>query len=205
MKYKYNAYTTARRVKSGTIDAASEEAALQALLQNGFQRVLTLQETALTDKRAPGGFLARFSITDTDVMEFTRELSYLLEAGVSIYSALQLLSRQTRKQAMKAIIEDIAASLNTGKPFSDAISKYPGVFSSMYCEVIKTVEKSGELNTGLEYLAEYIEKQESVKKRIRRALTYPAVVVAFAMCIGVLLATVILPPLVRITAANCSR
>ena len=196
MKYSYYAYTRDKKIKRGTIDADSLQIAEETLLQKGFQRVLNLQDVRSknTLKRSIG--ISLFSVTNTDVLEFSRELANLVNAGISIITALELLEKETVKNSMRAVITDIVSDLRAGKPLSQAVGKYPKAFSTTYLAVMKTSEQTGELATGLKHMTEHIEKQEGIKKRIRRALTYPLMVVIIAIGVSALLVTAVLPPLV---------
>ena len=196
MRYIYYAYTEDKKIKRGTIDADSPKAGEEALLGMGFQRVLSLRDARLRNKLKRSPTLSFLSVTGTDILEFSRELASLLHAGISIIAALQLLERETRKTALKTVIADILSDLRGGKSFTQAIGRHPKVFSTTYCAVMKAAEQSGELHSGLIHMTEYAEKQEDIKKRIKRALTYPALVVMLAVGVSALLTTVVLPPMI---------
>jgi type IV pilus assembly protein PilC len=195
MKYAYRAYTEDRKVKSGTIEAASPQVAEEALLKNGFQHVLTLQDVNTKSRLRRNITLTLFGCNNKDILEFSRELASLLHAGISIVNALQLLEKQTSKASLKAIISDIISELRGGKALSQAISKHNKVFSKTYIAVIKAAENSGDLDTALNHVTEYLEKQEDIKKRTRRALVYPVMVLLLAIGVSGLLTTAVLPPL----------
>ena len=97
---------------------------------------------------------------------------------------------------MRAVIVDIVSDLRAGRPLSQALSKHPKAFSTTYLAVMKTSEQTGELANGLRHMAEHIEKQENIKKRVRRALTYPLMVIIIAIGVSALLVTAVLPPIV---------
>ena len=195
MKYQYVAYTEDKKIKRGIIDAASTRAAEIALIKEGFQRVLDLQDKDSRHKHRRAFSLGSSPVTDSDVMVFSGELAILLRAGITITNALELIEKQTGKPAMRIVIATIVSDLRGGKPFSQAINQHPTVFSSTYCAVIKAAEKSGEFDKGLQHMTDYLEKQEDVKKRIKRALAYPIMVVVLAIGVSVLLTTVVLPPM----------
>lgn len=196
MKYLYIAYNKANKMKRGMINAGSPQEAEQLLLQSGFQRVFSVQDTRRKSKLMKVLDMSLFSVNAKDVLSFSRELANLIHAGVPIVEALQLIARQTRKASMRSIIENILADLRGGKSLSQAIGRHHKAFSSMYLSVIRAAEQSGELDTGLNRLTEYIEKQEEIKKRTMRAVMYPIMVVILAMGVSALLVTAVLPPLV---------
>ena len=195
MIYEYTAYTADRKTVKGTIDGASEAVVEDALYKAGYQRILSL-----TEVRPKAGLRqmmpSLFGVKGQDVIDFSRELASLVEAGVTILNALQLLEDQSTRPAFKKIIAELVSELRGGSSFSAAISKYPQVFSSTYCQVMKASEQSGSLEVGLKHIADYLEKQAATKKKIRGALAYPSLIAVMGVGVSVVLLTVALPPLV---------
>jgi type IV pilus assembly protein PilC len=197
MAYRYSAYTIDKRIVQGTIDATSERMAEEALYRAGYHRVLKLREIS------SGLSLSRwlpslFGVKTQDVIDFSRQLATLLESGIPIVTALQLLEEQVPTVALRKIITGLIRALREGSSFSQALAKYPQAFSNTYCQVIKTSELAGNFETALRQVADYLEKETAAIKRVRRALVYPAVVLLMAIGVSILLTTVALPPLVRL-------
>ena len=195
MTYLYRTYTLDKRIVQGTIDAASESMAEEALYRAGYQRVLSLEEVR------PGLSLERliptlFGVKTQDVIDFSRQLATLIESGVTILTALQLLEGQASRAALRKVIAGLIEELRGGSSFSQALSEYPQAFSYSYCQVMKASEQAGNLEVGLRQVAGYMEKQAATKKKVVRALTYPAMVLLMAIGVCVLLITVVLPPLI---------
>ena len=195
MIYEYTAYTADRKTVRGTIDGTSEVMAEDALYQAGYQRILSLAEAR------PKASLRQlmpsfFGVKGGDVIDFSRELATLIESGVNILNALQLLEEQTSNSALKKIITELIVELRGGSSFSMAISKHPQVFSSTYCQVMKASEKSGNLEAGLRHIAEFIDKQAAAKKKIQSAMAYPILLGVMGIGVSVILLVVALPPLV---------
>ncbi len=200
MAYQFKAYTLDKRIVKGTIDAASEIMAEEALYQAGYRRVLSLKETR------PGLSLERliptfFGVKAQDVIDFSRQLATLIESGVTILTALQLLEEQSFRAAFRKVIAGLIAELRGGSSLSQALSKYPQVFSYTYSQVVKAGEQAGNLEVGLRQIAGYMEKQAATKKKIRSALAYPIMVLLMAIGVFALLITVALPPLVGLFTA----
>lgn len=195
MIYEYTAYTTDRKTVKGTIDGTSEAMAEDALYQAGYQRILSLTEarprTSL--RQLMPSF---FGVKKGDVIDFSRELATLIESGVNILNALQLLEDQTANSTFKKIISELTVELRGGGSFSTAISKHPQVFSRTYCQVMKASERSGNLEAGLRHIAEFIDKQATAKKKIQSAMAYPILLGVMGIGVSVILLTVALPPLV---------
>lgn len=200
MKYLYYAYTKDRKVRSGTIYATSGAEAEEAILKMGFERVLNVQDvrTKVKIKKSNNSGLSMFSATESDIMEFSRELANLLYAGIPVLTALEILEKQTRKAAFREVLTDIATNVRGGKSFTEAISKHPKTFSTTYCAVMKAAGQTGDLGIGLKELTEYMEKQQDIKKRIRHAVMYPVLVVGLAIGVGALMVTTVLPPMINL-------
>lgn len=200
MAYQFKAYTLDKRVVQGRIDAASEIMAEEALYRAGYNRVLSLKEIR------PGLSLEQliptfFGVKAQDVIDLSRQLATLIESGVTILTALQLLEEQAFRAAFRKVIAGLIAELRGGSSLSQALSKYPQVFSYTYCQVVKAGEQAGNLEVGLRQIAGYMEKQAATKKKIRSALAYPIMVLLMAIGVFALLITVALPPLVGLFTA----
>ncbi len=200
MTYQYRAYTLDKRIVQGTIDAPSERMAEEALYQAGYHRVLRLREIQprLNLKR----LLPNMSrVRSRDVIDFSRQLATLLESGIPILTALQLLEKQAPAAALREIIAGLAEELRGGSSFSQALGKYPQVFPVTYCQMIRAREKTGHLEVALRQVADYIEKRAATTQGVKRALAYPSVVLALAIGVFALLIAVALPPLAQLFTA----
>jgi len=197
MAYKYRAYTLDKKIVQGIADATSESMAEAALYQAGYQRILSLREVA------PGPSLETliptlFGIKARDVIDFSQQLATLVESGLPILTALQLLEGQAPKAAMKKIIAGLVEEIRGGNSLSSALGNYPQAFSNAYCQVIKASEQTGRLEVGLKQMVTYLEKQVATKQKITRAMIYPTLVILLAIGVVILLVTVALPPLVSL-------
>lgn len=195
MAYYFTAYTVDKRIVQGAIDATSEITAEEALYRAGYHRILSLREgqpRPSLEKLMP----TLFGVRTQDVIDFSRQLATLIESGVTILNALQLLQAQASRAALRKVIAGLVVELQGGSSFSQALSKYPQAFSYTYCQVIKASEQAGDLEVGLRQIAGYMEKQVATRSGVRRALAYPALVLLMAGGVFALLITVALPPLV---------
>jgi type IV pilus assembly protein PilC len=197
MVYHYRAYTLDKRTVRGTINATSESMAEEALYRAGYHRVLSLNEVhpALSLERM---LPTLFGVKTQDVIDFSRQLATLIESGVNIITALELLQVQASRVALREIIAGLVEELRGGRTLPQALNKYPKAFSYTYCQVIKASEQTGNLEAGLRQVAGYMEKQTATTSRVRRALVYPALVLLMAIGVFTLLITVALPPLVSL-------
>lgn len=195
MAYKYSAYTRDKKIVQGMIDATSESAAEEALYRAGYHLVIRLREArpkVSLEQLIP----TLYGVKTQDTIDFSHQLATLIESGISILSALRLLEGQASKAALREVIAGLIDELRGGSSFSQAVSKYPQVFSHAYCQLIKASEQTGNLEVGLRQIAGYLEKQMAIRKKTGRAMAYPALVLAIAIGVFALLITVALPPLV---------
>ena len=195
MAYQYRAYTLDKRIVQGTIDATSESTAEEALYRAGYHRILSLREVRLgldLEQLIP----TLFGVKAQDVIDFSCQLATLIESGVTIITALQLLAGQASRPTLRKIIVGLIEELQGGSSFSQALSKYPQAFSYTYCQVMKASEQAGNLEVGLRQVAGHMEKQATMTRKITRAMAYPALVLLIAIGVFTLLITVALPPLI---------
>ncbi len=195
MLYRFSVYTIDRKIVQGTIDAASESLAEEALYRVGHYRVLSLKEVRSSLSREQL-LPSIFGVKTQEIIDFSRELATFIESGITILTALELLGEQASKIALKKVIAGMVEELRDGSSLSQAFNKYPQVFPNTFCQVIKASELVGNLELGLRQMAGYMERQLQTKKRIKRALTYPVLVLVMAIGVFTLLITVALPPLV---------
>jgi len=194
MNYRYVAYTHSdKKLVKGTVSSVSEAAAAQLLLTQGYQPI-TLKP-AITLPPIEEIFPSLFKIKNKDVIMFSRQLATLLDAGVTIVPALQLIQEQVSGRAFRKVIAEILNDVRAGNPFSEAVSKHREVFGELYCQVVAVGERTGSGVDSLRQAAAYMDKDDIIKKKIKKALTYPAIVLSVAAVVIVILTVVVLPKL----------
>jgi len=190
MNYQYVATSEDNRIMKGKLTAASEDAATDMLAYSGY-RVLTLKEVTpfFNAEKLTSRFAA---VKPTEIIMFTRQLALLLESGTDIVTSLELLQAQSTNRAFKKIIADVVSDVRGGSPLSEALSKHPRAFSTVYHRLVSVGEKSGGLETVLRRAADYIERIATTQKSVKNALLYPIIVCVVAIVvIGVLVAFVL--------------
>lgn len=131
-------------------------------------------------------------ITNADIAVFTRQMSTMLKAGVPLVQGLAMVAEGLNHPSLQTLIKGIEEEVSSGTPFATALKKHPKYFDDLYCSLIEAGEQSGALETLLARVATYKEKAEELKKKIKKALTYPiAVLTIAAVCTGVLLVKVV--------------
>jgi general secretion pathway protein F len=163
------------------IESAESVAALKAALKRQGVYLTAVSETKATvQANSEGGLridLARLldRVSPKTVAAITRLLGTLLVAGVTLPEALMALTEQVESQRLKGILSDVAERVNEGRALADALQAYPGVFPALYVNMVRAGEASGNLETVLMRLAEFMEKQEELKSKISSAMIYPLV------------------------------
>ena len=131
-------------------------------------------------------------IKPKDVMIFTRQFSTMIDAGLPLVGCLKILSDQQENKTFKNMLRDINDSVQTGSTLSESLKKFPKIFDDLYCNLVAAGEAGGILDTILQRLAEYMEKAEKLKAKVKSAMMYPIIVVIVAiLVIGVIMVAVI--------------
>lgn len=124
---------------------------------------------------------------------FMRSLGAMLQAGLSLSRALSVLGRQSKNKAFQKIINELERNIARGGSLHQAVSLYPETFSSLATAMIKAGEESGKLPESLKIIAEHLDKSYELRKKIRGALFYPAIIIVAMMIIGVVMLTYVVP------------
>lgn len=128
-----------------------------------------------------------------DFTVFLRQFATLLEAGILLINALELLAEQTESNALKEALETISEEVQEGQSLSEGMGQYPELFPTLLVQMIRSGEVSGNLQEVLDRMATYYEKQQVLREKISTALTYPLVVSIFAILITIFLLLFIVP------------
>lgn len=192
MQYSYKATTVDGKMMQGFIDASDPGAAASYLRGRGFFPI-----SIVVKKRGRMGDLFSFGskISNADLVFFTRQLSSMLASGLTLMQALNILKTQVEKPEMFVMLDGIITDIEDGKSFSEAIQKYPVIFSPIYISLIKTAEASGLLDKVLLRLADNLEKQQKLKGTIKSALMYPAIVITGMVIIVIIMMIFVIPQL----------
>jgi type IV pilus assembly protein PilC len=132
-------------------------------------------------------------VKSRDLVVFTRQFATLIDAGVPLVQCLDILQAQEANKTFKRIISQIKADVESGKTFSEALKKHPNVFDNLYVNLVAAGEMGGMLDVTLNRLAAYIEKIDRLRKKVRGAMTYPAVVVGIAVLVVAVILTYVIP------------
>ena len=132
-------------------------------------------------------------VTDKDIVVFTRQLATMIDAGLPLVQCLEILSKQQENSTFKKTIGEIQADVEAGTTFADSMRKHPKVFDNLYSNMIEAGETGGILDTILNRLALFMEKTMALKKKIKGAMTYPAICLAISILILVVILVFVIP------------
>ena len=202
MEYTYTVSTRERKLVKGRLNAATEAEAAGKLLQSGYQ-VLSIKSSGDWQVRLQQALKFSFTaaVKPKEVIMFSRQLALLIDSGIDIVTALELLSSQTANRGMKSILESVVSDLRGGSAFSTALSRYPKVFPVMYHRSIAAGEQGGNLSVVLRRMADYMERSEAAAKKVKGALTYPITVFILAIVVAIVLVFFVLPTFTTLYAS----
>ncbi|HUD03298.1 MAG TPA: type II secretion system F family protein [Patescibacteria group bacterium] len=171
--FTYTAVTKEGKTVNGSIDSTSKESLMESLQHQGYRPLIIKQKT---------GFKLGLKIGKSnkvklkDLVIFTRQLSTMISAGVPLNRSLNTLQVQAQDKYFKTAISEIAKDIEGGSNLGDAFSKYPNIFSEIYVNMVRAGEAGGILDEILKRLALQVEKDSSIRKKIKGAMMYPMVV-----------------------------
>jgi len=191
MVYQYIAYNEKGAIVTGRLTASSEEAASDLLGYAGYQTINLKIYTPFFSAERLSSYL--FTVKTTDIILFFRQLALLLESGINIVTALELLQHQTDNRLIKKVLGEAIADLRGGNPLSVALSKHPEVFSPICCRSLSIGEQTGNMETMLRQMADYMEKEAAATKNVKGALMYPAIAAVVTFIVLGIMVTFVLP------------
>jgi len=191
--FKYVGKGKDGRDRRGTVEAASEERAVEVLREQGITVVsLAAERSGINFDE----FLKRIRRpTDKEKAVFTRQLATMVGAGLPLAQALSILRDQAGNTQFGDVLEYVLGEVQGGKSLSESMRKFPSVFSETYVSLVEAAEASGAMKKVLERLAENLEKRGRLKSSIKSALLYPALILCAMLGVGTLLIVFVIPKL----------
>jgi len=194
-KFNYKIQDSGGKLVEGVIEGVDRYSVARDFVSEG-KTVISVEELHGRGKINIDFINAAISrVKAQDKIIFAKNLGAMIKAGLSLSRALEVLKKQTRNQKFKNIIIDISSEINKGSSLSEALKKYPNVFSALFISMVHAGEESGNLAESLKVIAEHLEKTYNLKKKIKGAMIYPAVVMVVMIGIGVLMLIYVVPTL----------
>jgi type IV pilus assembly protein PilC len=197
--FAYTARDSSGRSVSGTLAAPSMGEVLQALRAEGKYPV----SVRPVDQDAKGAnFLPRggIKIPRADLIQLSTQLAIMLETGVNLNEALDCIAKQSDVPRVRQVIGDVCEQLQAGNTLSDSLSRHPRTFPTLYIALIRASEKSGMMSRLLNRATAYLRDEQETMRKVKGALTYPAIMFAFAITTTTFLLAFVLPRFTAIYA-----
>ncbi|MFA4982298.1 MAG: type II secretion system F family protein [Candidatus Omnitrophota bacterium] len=192
-KFIYEAKKSPTEHIKGSLVADTKAAAIQKISQMGLFLVSIGEEDDILSKSAGGGSYFFYRVSLKDITDFTRQLSDLLESGLTIVKALEILYNQTGNKTLKKVIEDVREVCVSGKSLSEALARHPKVFSNLFVSMIRSGETGGAMENILMRLSDFNEKQLDIQTKIKTALAYPVLMSLVGLATIIVLMTFVIP------------
>jgi type IV pilus assembly protein PilC len=189
--FSYQARDASGKITSGVQDALNEDNAVTSLMSRGLM-VLSLHQKAATSQSRK----KNWTVKETDLVLFTRQLSTMIEAGISLVQAMTALYDQCdpkRQRNLRHIISDVTTRVQGGESLNESIAKHPRVFDRLFVSMVKAGEHGGLLAEILDRLAGFLEASARLRKKVKSAMTYPVIVICIAFAITTFLLVKVVP------------
>jgi len=187
--YKWEGKAAKGVIKKGEMEAPNEAAI----------RISLRQQNIMPTKISPKGKEFKFSlpfkkkVKQRSIAIFTRQLATMIDAGLPLVQSLEILASQQEDKVFKEVIRGVREDVEAGSTFAGALKKHPVTFNELYTNLVVAGEEGGILDTILNRLCTYIEKAESLKKKVKSALVYPATIVGVAVIVVMILMLLVIP------------
>ncbi|HWP40743.1 MAG TPA: type II secretion system F family protein [Tepidisphaeraceae bacterium] len=191
--YRYEAKDASGKVTAGVLSAASLQAASQQLRARGEYILSLAPADEGGRKRQLLNIQISFGPSARDVQNFTSQLAVMIRAGISIRAAIEGIAEQVENPKFKKMLQQMKKDVESGKQFSDALLRYPKVFSPLYINMVKASELSGGFSKMLDRIAAYLSQQIETMSMVRGAMIYPGIIGTMAVGTTIFLLTFVLP------------
>jgi type IV pilus assembly protein PilC len=186
--WKWSAKTKQGEARSGEMEAGDASAVEARLRQMGLEPTKVRKKPKELHLPGIGG-----GVGTKDILIFTRQFSVMIDAGLPLVQALDIIGSQADNPAFKKVLLAVKARVEAGSTFADALAEHPKAFDVLFVQLVRAGEIGGILDTILQRLGAYIEKNEKLKRRVKGAMVYPAIVLTVAVGVTVVLLAFVTP------------
>jgi type IV pilus assembly protein PilC len=177
-------------IKKGVMEAASEAAVMTQLRA---QQVIPVNVKAKSKDLLEGLAFLKGGVSTKELVIFTRQFATMIDAGLPLVQCLDILAEQQPKKPFKDMLRAIKGDVEQGSTFADALRKHPRPFDDLYTNLVTAGEIGGILDTILNRLAQYLEKADALKRKVKGAMVYPATILVVAIGVVILLLVKVIP------------
>jgi type IV pilus assembly protein PilC len=187
--WKWAGKTRQGEARTGTMEASDEAAVRARLAQMGIEPTRVRRSFGQVEIRIPG----IGGVTTKDILVFTRQFSVMIDAGLPLVQALDIIGTQADNPEFRKVLLAVKARVEAGATFADALAEHPKAFDELFVQLVRAGEIGGILDTILNRLGAYIEKNEKLKRRVKGAMVYPGIVLTVAVGVTVVLLAYVTP------------
>lgn len=194
MQFSYKARNTAGAISTGVVEARDRVEAINAVRELGvIPLFVNIKSGGINFNISFGSGSVKLS----EKILFTKNLSGMLKAGLSLSRGLAVLSRQTTNKYLQTIIQTLSETIDKGGTFSDGLAKYPKVFSALFVSMVRAGEESGGMPNALTEIGINLEKSYALNKKVKSAMMYPTIILFAIFLIGILMFVFVVPVLTK--------
>src|SRR5512142_1531869 len=187
--FKWSGKTRGGEARTGTMEAGDEAAVRARLAQMGIEPTRVRRSLGSVELKLPGVG----GVTTKDILVFTRQFSVMIDAGLPLVQALDIIGTQSDNPAFRKVLLAVKSRVESGSTFADALAEHPKAFDELFVQLVRAGEIGGILDTILNRLGAYIEKNEKLKRRVKGAMVYPAIVLVVAVGVFIVLLAFVTP------------
>jgi len=195
MIFSYSAKSKTGEIFESTQDADNRFSLAREIRSRGFTPLSIMEKNENIIEKLSVITNTFSKIKVSELIIFTKNLSGMVMAGLSLSRALSVLQKQTKNSKLSSILTSLTADINSGATFSASLAKFPDVFSKLFISMVRAGEESGNLANALSDIGLNLEKSNSLTKKIHGALIYPGIIMSAMVLIGVLMFAFVVPTL----------
>jgi type IV pilus assembly protein PilC len=197
--FLYEAIDSEGKMVKGTIDAENQRVVINKLREMRYTVKSITERSSSNVQTDLLAYLDRFRRVNQQCLTiFSRQFATMINAGLAMVRCLDILSQQTEDKKLQEVLIAVRKDVEGGSTLSNALGKFPHVFSNLYISMVKAGEMGGVLDTVLNRLANFLEADLRLVKKVKAAMTYPVVILVMALAIVFFLVTYILPTFVEL-------
>src|SRR6266568_7319227 len=178
--WKWAGKTRQGEQRQGEMEAGDEQAVRNRLSQMGIEPTRVRRSLGSIELKLPG---MGGSVTTKDILVFTRQFSVMIDAGLPLVQALEIIGTQADNPVFRKVLLAVKSKVEAGSTFADALADHPKAFDDLFVQLVRAGEIGGILDTILNRLGAYIEKNDKLKRRVKGAMAYPTVVMVVAVAV----------------------
>jgi len=187
--WKWAGKTRQGEARTGAMEAGDEAAVRARLAQMGIEPTRVRRSLGNIELKLPGFG----GVTTKDILVFTRQFSVMIDAGLPLVQALDIIGTQADNLAFRKVLMAVKSKVESGSTFADALAEHPKAFDDLFVQLVRAGEIGGILDTILNRLGAYIEKNEKLKRRVKGAMTYPTIVLLISIGVVTVMLMFVVP------------